>query len=479
MDKKQLQSKDKAKDLKKELQVEFPNLWDKASDSEKEQITAYNEDYKSFLDQGKTERTFARAAVARLEANGFSPLEDKKELKKGDKVYQLIHNKGIVAAVIGDKLLEEGLNLIGAHTDSPRLDLKPLPVYEESELVYLKTHYYGGIKKYQWPAIPLALHGVVHRTDGTTLTIELGEDPADPVLTITDLLPHLGSEQMGRKATDVIRGEDLNVLVGSIPYADPELSGRFKLGFLQLLKDQYNITERDLVSAEIEIVPAGQARDIGFDKSMIGAYGQDDRVCAFTALTALLDVEDPEKTSVCLLFDKEEIGSAGNTGAQSRVYEFFLMELLAKASDSRQFDQLAYNRMLKASQLLSADVSAAFDPGFASVYDSKNSCFMGRGICMVKYVGARGKSGTSDAHSEFFSHVVQTLDREEVPWQTGELGKVDAGGGGTVAVYLAKLGMEVIDCGVPVLSMHSPFEVTSKIDVYYTYLAYKTFFAKA
>ncbi len=478
MDKKQLTSKDKAKDLKKELQVEFPNLWDKATATEKEQITAYNEDYKSFLDQGKTERSFAKAAVERLKAQGYVELAGQEKLAAGDKVYQLIHNKGLVAAVIGSQPLADGLNLIGAHTDSPRLDLKPLPVYEDSDLVYLKTHYYGGIKKYQWPAIPLALHGVVHRKDGSSLTIELGEDPADPVLTITDLLPHLGAEQMGRKATDLIRGEDLNVLVGSIPYEDEELAGRFKLGFLQLLKDQYNITEKDLVTAEIEIVPAGQARDIGFDKSMIGAYGQDDRVCAFTALTALLDVEAPAKTSVCLLFDKEEIGSAGNTGAQSRVYEFFLMELLAKANQG-SFDQLAYNRMLAASQLLSADVSAAFDPGFASVYDSKNSCFMGKGICMVKYVGARGKSGTSDAHSEFFSHVVQTLDEAGVAWQTGELGKVDAGGGGTVAVYLAQLGMEVIDCGVPVLSMHSPFEVTSKIDVYNTYLAYKTFYAKA
>lgn len=471
------QKKEEGKLLKKQLQVDFPNLWDKATEEDHEQINAFTGEYKRFLDLGKTERSFVNVAVETLENMGFVPLESEESFSPGSKVYKSIRNKGIVAAVIGSKPAKEGFNLVGAHIDSPRLDLKPLPIYEDNELVFMKTHYYGGIKKYQWPAIPLALHGIIFRSDGSPLTVNIGEDPSDPVFTITDLLPHLGSEQMGRKATDLIRGEDLNVLASSIPYNEPELSGRFKLGLLQLLMQRYDLKEKDFVSAEIEIVPAGHARDIGFDKSMIGAYGQDDRVCAFTALAALTSLESPERTAVCLLFDKEEIGSEGNTGAQSRAYEYALQELFVRTSDTGR-NQLDFARMLSGCQMLSADVSAAYDPNYASVYDSKNSSYLGHGMCLVKYVGARGKSGTSDANGEFFSRIVRVFDAESVPWQTGELGKVDAGGGGTVAVYLAGLGMEVIDCGVPVLSMHSPFEVTSKIDVYYTYVAYKTFFEK-
>lgn len=466
------------KQLKKDLQVDFPNLWDRITDDDRERVMAFSEDYKTFIDMGKTERSFVAVAVETLENMGYVPLTGQDHFEPGSKVYHTIRNKGLVAAVVGTDDAALGFNLIGAHIDSPRLDLKPLPIYEESELVFFKTHYYGGIKKYQWPAIPLAVHGIIFRADGSPLTVRIGENPQEPVLTITDLLPHLGAEQMSRKATDLIKGEDLNVLAASLPFTDPELAGRFKLGLLQLLLERYNLKEKDFVSAEIELVPAGQARDVGLDASMIGAYGQDDRVCAFTALTALTSLETPARTSVCLLFDKEEIGSEGNTGAQSRAYEYAIQELFVRISEPGR-SQLDFARMLSRCQMLSADVSAAFDPTYASVYDSKNASYLGHGLCLVKYVGARGKSGTSDANGEFFSKIIRMYDAAQVPWQTGELGKVDAGGGGTVAVYLASLGMEVIDCGVPVLSMHSPFEVTSKADVYYTYVAYKTFFEKA
>jgi aspartyl aminopeptidase len=465
------------KELKKALQVDFPNLWDTLPESDQQQAYDFARDYMQFLDQAKTEREFVTVGVETLESLGFVPLDDLENLTPGSKVYQTVRGKGLVAAVIGSNPAAEGFNLVGAHIDSPRLDLKPLPVYEDSDLVYLKTHYYGGIKKYQWPSVPLALHGIIFRADGSPLTVCIGEAAADPVLTISDLLPHLGSEQMGRKASEVIRGEDLNVIAGSRPFADKELSGRFKLGFLQLLQKRYQVTEKDLVSAELEIVPAGPARDVGLDASMIGAYGQDDRVCAFPALAAVTAIEQPERTVVCLLFDKEEIGSEGNTGAQSRVYEMILQTLFEK-SGAVDRSQLAFHRMLSRCCMLSADVAAAYDPNFASVYDSKNSGYLGHGLCLVKYVGARGKGGSNDANAEFFSRIVRLFASEEIPWQTGELGKVDAGGGGTVAGYLANLGMEVIDCGVPVLSMHSPFEITSKIDVYGTYLAYRAFLAK-
>lgn len=465
------------KNLKKSLQIEFPNLWDKATAEDREQALAFAGEYKRFLDLAKTEREFVTVAVETLENMGFVPLDSLGQLPAGSKVYQTIRSKGLVAAVIGTKPAAAGFNLIGAHIDSPRLDLKPLPIYEDSELVYAKTHYYGGIKKYQWPAVPLALHGIVFKADGSPLTISIGESADDPVLTITDLLPHLGSEQMGRKASELVRGDDLNVLIGGLPYPDPELSGRFKLGILQLLQKRFGLTEQDLISAELELVPAGPARDVGLDGSLIGAYGQDDRVCAFPGLVALTSLEAPERTAVCLLFDKEETGSEGNTGAQSRAYEYVLQELFERSSEPGQ-SQLAFARLLTRSQMLSADVSAAFDPNFASVYDARNSSYLNHGLCLVKYVGSRGKSGTSDANGEFFSRIIRLFQAEKIPWQTGELGKVDIGGGGTIAMYLANLGMEVIDCGVPVLSMHSPFEVTSKMDLYFTYLAYRAFLEK-
>lgn len=464
------------KALKKKLQVEYPNLWDVSEPADRDAAFAFAEEYKIFLDLAKTEREFVTVAVETLESLGFSDLNQTSSLTAGDKVYKNIRGKGLVAAVIGDQPIQTGCNLIGAHIDSPRLDLKPNPLYEDADLTFLKTHYYGGIKKYQWPAIPLALHGVVFRADGSPLVLNIGENDQDPVLTITDLLPHLGAEQMSRKSTELIKGEELNVLVGGLPYPDPELAGRFKLNLLQLLNEQYGLVEKDLVTAEIEIVPAGKARDVGLDRSMIGAYGQDDRACAFPALAALTDLEKPERTSVCMFFDKEETGSDGNTGAQSRSYENVLLQLLfLQKPDANVIEQV---KMMENCRMLSADVSNAFDPTFASVSDPRNNSYLGRGISLVKYTGSRGKGGTSDANAEFFARIVRLFDAEKIPWQTGELGKVDAGGGGTIAKYLANTGMDVIDCGIPVLSMHSPFEISSKIDLYFTYLAYKTFLTK-
>jgi aspartyl aminopeptidase len=459
--------------LKKKLLFEYPNLWDKSSPEDQNLALDFAEEYKNFLDMAKTEREFIIVAAEALESAGFADLATQDALQPGAKVYRIIRGKGLVAAVVGRQDPAAGFNLVGAHIDSPRLDLKPNPVYEDSDLTFLKTHYYGGIKKYQWAAVPLALHGQAFRDDGTPLVLNIGESPDDPVLTITDLLPHLGTEQMNRKAPDLIKGEELNVLIGGRPYPDPETAGRFKLGLLHLLHERFGLTEKNLVSAEIEIVPAGQARDVGLDRCFIGAYGQDDRVCAYPALAALTELDAPEKTAVCLLFDKEEIGSDGNTGAQSRVYEHTLYDLGRKIQP--QFSLTDYHRMLENCRMLSADVANGYDPTFSSVSDPRNNSYLGRGICLIKYVGSRGKSGTSDANGEFFSRIIRLFDARNIPWQTGEMGKVDAGGGGTIAKYLANLGMDVIDCGVPVLSMHSPFEITSKIDLYFTYKAYRTF----
>jgi aspartyl aminopeptidase len=370
----------------------------------------------------------------------------------------------------------EGFNMIGAHVDSPRLDLKPNPMYESDDLTLLKTHYYGGIKKYQWAATALSLHGVVILKDGTTVKLSIGENEGDPVFTITDLLPHLGADQMKKTAAEVIEGEELNVLIGSMPFPGGEdVKERFKLGVLNLLYEQYGITERDLVTAEIEIVPATKARCVGFDRSMVGGYGQDDRVCAYTALRALLDAETPlKRTGMVILYDKEETGSGGITGARSQLFPS-IQRRMVRAMLGREPSAIELQDQIEKSTMLSSDVSNAYDPTFASVSDPKNNTYAGRGIAFFKYTGARGKGGTSDANAEYFNEVTRLLDEHDVPWQTGELGRVDQGGGGTVAIYQADLGISVIDCGVPVLSMHSCFEVTSKIDVYKTYVAYKVF----
>lgn len=468
--------KDQADELRKSLSFSFKNLWDPDNKEEIEAVMAFTEDYKVALDEGKTEREFVDFSVKLLEENGYRAFDSDAPLKPGDRVYETVHGKGIVAAVIGTSDPLEGFNMIGAHVDSPRLDLKPNPMYESDDLTLLKTHYYGGIKKYQWAATALSLHGVVILKDGTTVKLSIGENEGDPVFSITDLLPHLGADQMKKTAAEVIEGEELNVLIGSMPFPGGEgVKERFKLGVLNLLYEQYGITERDLVTAEIEIVPATKARCVGFDRSMVGGYGQDDRVCAYTALRALLDAETPlKRTGMVILYDKEETGSGGITGARSQLFPS-IQRRMVRAMLGREPSAIELQDQIEKSTMLSSDVSNAYDPTFASVSDPKNNTYAGRGIAFFKYTGARGKGGTSDANAEYFNEVTRLLDEHDVPWQTGELGRVDQGGGGTVAIYQADLGISVIDCGVPVLSMHSCFEVTSKIDVYKTYVAYKVF----
>ncbi len=455
------------------LQAEYPNLYDGISADDLDACMSFAEDYKAFLDISKTEREFVKNSIEAAEDLGFKSIDKIKKLKAGDKVYASIKDKGLILAVIGSQPTSEGINILGAHIDSPRLDLKPNPIYEENETAYFKTHYYGGIKKYQWTTIPLAIHGVVFSKDGKAHEIVIGEKDDDPVFYITDLLPHLGSEQMAKKASEFIPGEHLNVVIGGIPVKGKEKEP-YKEAVLKFLNDNYGIVEKDFVAGEIEIVPAMKARDVGFDRAYIAAYGHDDKVCAYPALMSLLAQERPSKTCVTILTDKEEIGSYANSGAQSVLYENFLMELLALTGDG-SFDMLKFRKMIAASKMLSTDVSNAFDPKYSSVSDSRNSAYMSHGIKLEKYVGARGKSGTNEATGDFVAEIVGIFDKNSIPWQTGELGKIDAGGGGTISAYMAKMGMNVIDAGVPVWSMHAPYELISKIDLYYTYLAYKAF----
>lgn len=457
----------------KDLFMKSENLFEKADKAELEACSEFAEDYKAFLNESKTEREFVRNAIAAGEEVGFADLSTKDKLKAGDKVYCSIKGKGLVMAVIGKKGPEAGFNILGSHVDSPRLDLKPNPLYEDEETAYFKTHYYGGIKKYQWQTIPLAIHGTIFTTDGKQQSFAVGEKDDDPIFYITDLLPHLGNEQMSKKASEFVAGEDLNVVIGGIPLDDAEKNA-YKASVLKYLNDNFGITERDLVSAEIEVVPAVKARDVGFDRAYIAGYGHDDKVCAYPAMMALLDQAKPEKTCVVLLTDKEEIGSLANSGAQSVLYENALMEIFAKSGDG-SFDLLKYRKCIEATKMLSADVSTAFDPKYANVFEKKNVAFMSHGIKIEKYVGARGKSGTNEATGDFVSEIIGVFEKNSIPWQTGELGKIDFGGGGTISAYMGKLGMNVIDCGVPVWSMHAPYEVISKMDLYYTYLAYKAF----
>ena len=447
--------------------------WNSLSHDEMNDLMKFSDEYMYFLNNGKTERECTSFGRKMLEENGFKELNTKQDLKPGDKVYYINRNKSVYAAVIGNEKLENGLNIIGAHIDSPRLDLKPNPLYEEGGFAYLKTHYYGGIKKYQWTTIPLAIHGVIVKPSGDTITIRLGESDEDPIFTITDLLPHLAIEQMERKLKEGIKGEDLNLLIGSIPYDDKNVNEKIKLNILKLLNEKYGIVESDFESSELEIVPAFKARTLGFDRSMVAAYGQDDKVCAYMALRAILDTNTPNKTAVVILSDKEEIGSMGNTGMESLVFDMFISELLNKTGENRP-DLI--RKVFCNSKMLSSDVDAGFDPIYASVSDSKNAGFLGKGIALVKYTGARGKSGASDANAEFVAEIRNILDKENIPYQFTELGKVDIGGGGTIAYILANKGMDVIDCGVPVLSMHAPYEVTSKFDIWCAYKGYKAFF---
>ncbi len=444
--------------------------WEKLHDTQT--IMDYCNKYMDFLNAGKTERLCTKQAQKLAEQAGFVNLDTCKALKAGDKVYRVNRGKNLILARIGSGDILNGVNLVAAHIDSPRIDLKPNPLYEEQHLALWKTHYYGGIKKYQWTAIPLSLIGVVVLENGDTVDICIGEKADDPVFTITDLLPHLAADQMSKKMTEAFTGEDLNALAGSMP-SDCE-KDKCRETVLKLLKEAYGIEEADFVSAELELVPANPARSVGLDRSMVGAYGQDDRVCAYTALTSLLDAETAERTQVCYLADKEEIGSIGNTGMKSRFFENFLAELAYKYRGD--YNDLYLRKLLTGSACLSADVCNAVDPTYASVSELKNAGFLGGGLAICKYTGARGKSSTSDANAEFVAKVRRTFNQAGIAWQMAELGKVDQGGGGTVAQFIANLDVDTLDCGVPVLSMHAPFEVTSKADVYTAYLGYKAFY---
>ena len=463
-----MENKDALKSLKESLLMQKKHAALLLDDAKIAECDAFCEDYKVFLDRSKTEREAAAYAAELLEAKGFHLWKRGDAVKAGDKIYTCNRGKAIIAAVIGSEPLEDGIRLSAAHIDSPRLDLKQTPLYEDSELALLKTHYYGGIKKYQWTVLPLALHGVVVKKDGSAVQITVGEDPADPIFCVTDLLPHLAQEQVKRPLAQGIKGEELNLLIGSRPFRSDEGSDLVKLRIMQILNEKYGITEADFLSAELEIVPAGKARDLGFDRSMIGGYGHDDRVCAYPSLAALLNTEHPQHTAVVILTDKEEIGSEGNTGLQSAYFYHFMKDLAAA------FGTEAHTVFAK-SQCLSADVTAAFDPTFADVNDRRNCSYLNYGVCMMKYTGARGKSGSSDASAEFIGKMRTLFDEAGVIWQTGELGKVDLGGGGTVAAYLANLNIDTVDVGVPVLSMHAPLEVVSKIDVYMCYAAVLAF----
>ncbi len=424
----------------------------------------YAEGYKKFLDNAKTEREAVKVAAQMAEEKGFKPFEIGKVYKAGDKVYFNNRGKTIAFAVIGKQTADKGVNITAAHIDAPRLDLKPNPLYEDSELALFKTHYYGGIRKYQWTAVPLALHGVFALKDGTVKEVCIGENDDEPKFVINDLLPHLAAEQNKRTLAEGIKGEELNVLVGSHPFKDDEGSELVKLNILNILNQKYGICEQDFLSAELEMVPAQKACDIGFDRSLIGAYGQDDRVCAYPALTAILEVENPEKTAITILADKEEVGSAGNTGLESDFLRFVI-------GDIAKMQNVDATVALRNSKCLSADVNAGLDPTFPEVMDRRNASFLNYGVVVTKYTGARGKSSTSDASAEYVAFVRNMLDKAGIIWQTGELGKVDLGGGGTVAMFIANMGVDVIDLGVPVLSMHAPFETTAKFDVYMCYRA--------
>ncbi len=461
--------------------MERTNVWTTYNKEALEELNYINEQYKLCLDEGKTERKCVDITIRMAEKAGYVNIDTIREngakVKAGDKLYAVCMGKSIMLFQMGTEPLEKGMNILGAHVDSPRLDVKQNPLYENEELAYLDTHYYGGIKKYQWVTIPMALHGVVAKKDGTVVKINIGDEEGDPVFVITDLLVHLASKQMEKKANVVIEGEKLDLLIGSRPLAkdetlDKEEKQAVKANVLALLKEYYDMEEEDFVSAELEIVPAGKARDCGIDRSMILAYGQDDRVCAFTSLFAMLELDNPTKTACCILVDKEEIGSVGATGMHSRFFENVVAELVA-LSDGES--ELKVRRALQNSRMLSSDVSAAFDPMYAEVFEKRSSAFFGKGLVFNKFGGARGKSGSNDANAEYLAKLRSVMDNNNVAYQFSEMGKVDAGGGGTIAYIMANYGMEVIDSGVAVLSMHAPWELTSKADVYEAYRGYKAF----
>ena len=446
--------------------------WKKVDNETKIQIFNFADDYMNFLNMSKTEREIVTNATALAKENGFKNLSEYSELHPGDKVYYVNRNKNLYLAVIGQEDIEEGINIIGAHADSPRLDLKPNPLYQNGDMAYFNTHYYGGIKKYQWTTIPLSIHGVIVKANGEKITVSIGENDNEPVFVVTDLLPHLARQQQQKKLSEAIEAEKLDLVVGNIPSNDND-SDDNKNKCPDKINEKYGITEEDFISSELEVVPAFKARTLGFDQSLVAAYGQDDKVCVYSSLRAMLQIENPKKTAVCLFSDKEEIGSMGNTGMQSKVFDTFISELLNKLRINRPnlLDKVFCN-----SKMLSADVDAGVDPLYQDVNDLGNAAFIGHGIAVNKYTGAGGKYDSSDANAEYIAYIRNIFNQNNIKYQLSELGKVDAGGGGTIAYILANKGVDVIDCGIPVLSMHSPYEVTSKFDIYEAYKAYKAFF---
>ena len=472
------------KNLRKaEYNMECRNAWLSYDEKEEKELELVAKSYRSFLDAGKTERECVSELIRQAEAAGYVSLEEKiasgEQIKAGDKIYAEGMKKILAFFHVGQEPLEKGMNILGAHIDSPRIDIKQNPLYEDTDLAYLDTHYYGGVKKYQWVALPLAIHGVIVKKDGTVAEVNVGEDEEDPVVYITDLLIHLAGKQMQKKAAEVIEGENLDILIGSRPLSDlpdDKKKEAVKENILKLLKEKYDVEEEDFLSAELEIVPAGKARDCGLDRSMVAGYGQDDRVCAYTSFLAMLEMENPKRTSCCLLTDKEEIGSVGATGMQSRFFENSVAELLEGMGC---YSEMTLRRTLKNSFMLSSDVSAGYDPAYGEAFEKKNAAYLGRGIVLNKFTGSRGKSGSNDANAEYVAKVRKIFDDHEIAFQTAELGKVDVGGGGTIAFICALYGMNVIDSGVSVLSMHAPWEVTSKADIYEAKKAYKAFLLDA
>ena len=465
--------KNATKELEKKLKFQGKLVWDRLEETEREEAFRFAEGYKAFLDRAKTEREAVREILQKAEGAGFAEFS---RAGKGKKFFAVNRAKSVALAILGSAPLEEGLRIIISHIDSPRIDLKQHPLYEEADLALFRTHYYGGIKKYQWVTIPLALHGVIVKADGSTLQIDLGENPDDPVFVINDLLPHLSAKtQDQKKITEAIEGEKLTALAGSLPFPDADAKERIKLRIMELLNEKYGLVEEDFTSAELELVPAMKARDVGLDRSLIGAYGQDDRASAYTSLEAILSVENPPRTVLALFVDKEEIGSEGSTGAQSLFIEE-VVRMLIERSGAPVTESLV-KKALARSKAISADVDSGLDPNYPEVHEKQNAGRMGYGVCLEKFTGHRGKSGASDATAEFVGEIRRLFNSNNVAWQMTELGKVDEGGGGTVAKFLAVYGMDIIDCGAPVLSMHSPFEVTSKADIFETYRSYRVFLA--
>jgi aspartyl aminopeptidase len=466
-------SKKEAQSLEKHLSYHRRLVWDELSAEEGEKVWEFSEDYKAFLNASKTERETIVEISQRLTRAGFNNLDHS---QAEGKVFQILKDKALILAIPGKEPLSAGLQIIASHVDAPRLDLKQHPLYEEADLAFLKTHYYGGIKKYQWLARPLALHGTILTGQKKKINLVIGEKEQDPVFTVADLLPHLARKvQMEKKLSEAIEGEKLNILVGSIPLGPEEVKERFKLAVLRYLNEKYGLIEEDLISSELELVPAEPARDVGLDRGIIGAYGQDDRACVFSSLMAALEVEKPDRTVVILFYDKEEIGSEGNTSARAQILESFLPFLFSLRGEA--FSPQILNETLAASRAISADVAGALDPDYQEVHEKRNAPRLGCGICLTKFTGSGGKIGSSDAHAEYVFWIRQLFNQNRIIWQTGELGKVDEGGGGTIAKFLATSGLDIVDCGTPVLSMHSPFELVSKADLYMTYKGYKAFLA--